>query len=533
MTDRDRINHLFAQGRTSRRGFIAGATALGLGSVAASGLWTQAAAQQAATPKRGGLLRAGLIGGSVSDSLDPTTFDETFMIAVSRSIRDHLVDVGYGNVLKPALAESWESSADAETWRFKLRQGVTFSDGKPLMTEDVIASLNLHRGEASASAAKGLFESVEDIVADGSDTIVVTLSTGSSDFPYMLTDYHVPIVPSKDGVAQVLSPIGTGLYTLERFEPGNVAELKRNPNAWQSGELGFFDEASILLIQDNTARLNALINGEVDTINRPELRLMERLASVPNIRAEKVTSNVHYTMPMQIDVAPFDNPDFRLAMKYALNRQEFMDKVLYGYGTIGNDNPIGPGFRYHDPSLTQREFDLDKAKFHIGKSGLAGVDVNLSTAEAAFAGAVDAAVLFAETARGIGVNANVVREPNDGYWSEVWLKKPWCTCYWGSRPVEDMLLSIAYLSTAPWNDTHIRSDQLDQLIIAARAEIDETKRLQQYADIQAIIANDGGTLVPAFAQEVILMSDKIATVGEYGGGREMDGGHFVTRWWAA
>src|SRR5262245_36836439 len=116
MSDRMKINYLFAQGRTTRRGFIAGAMALGLGSTAASDLWSMASAQ-AAAPKRGGLLRAGLIGGSTSDVLDPTTFDDTFMICVSNSVRDHLADVGYDNSLQPALAESWEPSADAKSWR--------------------------------------------------------------------------------------------------------------------------------------------------------------------------------------------------------------------------------------------------------------------------------------------------------------------------------------------------------------------------------------------------------------------------------
>jgi peptide/nickel transport system substrate-binding protein len=533
MSDSMKIDYLFAQGRTTRRGFIAGAMALGLGSTAASDLWSVASAQ-AAAPKRGGLLRAGLIGGSTSDVLDPTTFDDTFMISLSNSVRDHLVDVGYDNALEPALAESWETSPDAKSWRFKLRHGVEFSDGKPLTTDDVIGSINLHRGESSKSGAKGLFQNVADVKADGKDVVVVTLATGNSDFPYLLTDYHLPIVPAKDGKADPLSAVGTGLYKLESFRPGVSAELKRNANAWQADQLGFFDEARLVVIADNTARQNAITDGEVDTINRPELRLMSRLVKVPSLRAETVTSNTHYTLPMHIDIGPFDNADFRTAIKYALNREEFIKKVFFGYGNVGNDNPIGPGFRFHDASLPQRPFDPDKAKHHIEKSGLSGVSVNLSAADVAFVGAVDAALLLADVGAKIGVNINVVREPSDGYWSNIWLKKPWCACYWGSRPVEDMILSIAYLSGAPWNDTHIKLDQLDQLISVARAEIDETKRRQHYSDIQQIISNEGGSIVPAFAKEVILLSKKVATTGKYGGtGWEMDGGHFVKRWWAA
>ncbi|MGD9917787.1 MAG: ABC transporter substrate-binding protein [Paenirhodobacter sp.] len=526
----ERLTRILAGKQLSRRGFMQAALALGVSTGAASGLWTRA---QAATPQRGGLLRAGLIGGSSSDSLDPTTFNDTFMISVSHAIRNHLIDVGYGNTLAPALAESWESSPDSRVWRFRLRRGVEFANGKSLSVEDVIGSLNLHRGEASKSGAKGLFSNVTDISADGGDTIVITLENGNADLPYVLTDYHVAIVPVVDGKADVTTATGTGLYQLESFEPGISARLIRNPNAWQQGDLGHFDEAMIYVIADNTARQNALLSGEVDVINRPELKLAKRLGAAPGVRVETAQSNLHYTMPMQMDVGPFDNADFRMAMKYALNRQEFIDKILYGFGTIGSDHPIGPGFRFHDPAITAAEYDLDKARYHLEKSGLGTPSVTLSAADAAFNGAVDAAVLLSESAAQIGVNITVAREPNDGYWSNVWLAKPWCLSNWGSRPVEDLILSIAYLSSAEWNESHIRLEQLDQLIVAARAESDEAKRRQQYSDIQSIIAAQGGSLVPAFAQEAMLLSDGVATNGQYGGGWEMDGGHFIKRWWKA
>lgn len=487
----------------------------------------------AATPKRGGSIRAGLAGGSTSDSLDPSTFIDTVMVSISRSFRSYLVDVGQDNNLQPSLAESWEPSADAKTWRFKLRNGVEFSNGKSITTDDVVASLNIHRGADATSGAKSLFTSVVDVKADGKDVIVVTLDGGNADFPYVLTDYHVPIMPSADGKADVHTDVGSGPYALESFQPGIRAELKRRANAWQGDSLGFFDEATVLVISDATARQNALLGGEVDVINRPENRLVKRMAGAPGIRVETVESNRHNEFAMQIDAAPFNNADFRSALKHALNRQEFVDKILYGFGTIGNDNPIGPGFRYHDASLPQTEFDLDKARSFIEKSGLKNQTINLSASDTAFTGAVDAAVLLSETAAKIGVNINVVREPEDAFWSSVWLNRPFVTSNWGSRPVEDMILSVAYMSNADWNESRIRLEQLDQLIVSARSELDEAKRKSQYSDIQQIITSQGGTMVPAFVQDVMLMNDKVATSGQYGGGWEMDGGHFINRWWAA
>ena len=220
----DILKRMLGDRRATRREFLVGATALGLTLPAASVMWSTA---QAATPKKGGHMRAGMIGGNTSDSVDPTTFIDTVMIAFGRACRDSLVEVGQDNSAQPGLAESWEASDDAITWRFKLRSGVEFSNGKSLTMEDVIASINAHRGEDSKSGAKGVFAGITDVTADGKDTIVITLSGGNADFPFLMTDYHMNIVPSKDGKPELTSTHGTGLYILKDFEYGIRLNMER------------------------------------------------------------------------------------------------------------------------------------------------------------------------------------------------------------------------------------------------------------------------------------------------------------------
>lgn len=508
---------------------MGGAAAVGLGLTINGLILPGRAAVQA--PGRGGHLRAAVADGATTDTLDPTTFDNSFMIFVSNSIRDHLIDLGPKNTLLPGLAESWESSPDGRIWRVKLRKSVEFSDGRPLTTDDVIASINAHRGAETKSAAKSLFVDVKDLRADGPDTVVFELESGNFDLPYLLTDYHVPIVPMKDGKADLFSPVGTGLYTLELFEPGIQARLKRNPRAWQRNELGFVDEATLLMVADNSARQNALVAGEVDVISRPDPRFIDRLKSVEGIRVEAVTNNTHYTMAMQIGAAPFNNLDARLALRYAIDRQEFVAKVLFGYGVVGNDNPIGPGFKYFDSSLEQAAYDPDRAKFHLKRAGLTGFSVDYHAADVAYDGAVDAGLLFRDNAARVGIDINVIREANDGYWSNIAYKKPFYASYWSSRPVEDMILSLGYLSDAPWNESRIKNEKLDRLIKMARGESDESKRRLLYTDIQRLIVAEGRVIIPAFAQNVMALSSRVGTTGEYSADREMDGGHFVKRWW--
>jgi len=511
----------------SRREFMVKGSALGVSLLAFPHLLSTRAV---ASPVKGGHLKAGLAGASASNSLDCTTFDDTFMISIGRSIRDNLIELGQDNLVKPGLAESWEPSPDAKKWVFKLRKGVTFSNGKSLEPVDVITSINAHRGKDSKSGAKGLLSGIDTIEKDGNDLVVFNLKTGNADFPYLLTDYHLNIAPAKDGKVDYLSGIGTGLYTLEAFEPGVHAKLKRHSNGWQS-EFGFIDSAEFTAINDNNARLTALVSGAVDVINRVDLKMVGQLKRVKKVRILDVPSRRHFTLPMFADVAPFDNLDVRLALMYAIDRQEFLDKVLRGYGQMGNDHPIGPAFRYHAADIPQRKYDPDKAKFHLKKAGLSSLSVDYHCSDGAYVGAVDGGVLFKESAAKSGININVVQEPSDGYWSNVWLKKPFCASNWGSRPVEDMILSLAYLSDAKWNESHFKNEQLDQLIFSARAELDEAKRKQIYRDIQLIIRNQGSCIVAGFANEVQGLSNNIGTSEKIGGGWDMDGGHFLKRWW--
>ena len=112
--------------------------------------------------------------------------------------------------------------------------------------------------------------------------------------------------------------------------------------------------------------------------------------------------------------------------------------------------------------------------------------------------AMDAGVLFAESAAAGGINLNVVREPNDGYWSNVWNKKGWCACYWGGRPTQDWMYSSAYTADNTWNDTAWRdtadAKRFNELVVEARAETDDAERGALYAQAQQLLHRGLGPL---------------------------------------
>ncbi len=108
------------------------------------------------------------------------------------------------------------------------------------------------------------------------------------------------------------------------------------------------------------------------------------------------------------------------------------------------------------------------------------------------------AVLYAEHAKAAGININVVREPNDGYYSDVWLKKPFCVVAWGARPTPDVMYTLAYKSDAAWNESRWQNERFNELLLQGKAELDDAKRAEIYREMAMIARDDGGTLIPFF-----------------------------------
>ena len=519
-----------AQQAIGRRRFMEGAITAGLTVAAASALWSQKV--EAATPKKGGTYRVGMHDGNTTDRLDPGTTESVHMIQMNHAVRSYLTEITNKNGIGPDAAESWEASDDATSWTFQLFKGMEFHNGKSFTAQDAVASLNYHRGENSKSAAKALLEDVEAIEADGSHTVVIKMKSGNADLPYLMSDYHLVMMPS-DGEGNVdwQSGIGTGPYKIETHEPGVRSKLSRHANYHKSDQ-AHFDAVVMIVINDVNARQTAIVTGDVDAISDLDLKTVRLLKRNRDVEVDEVPSGAHCTIPMFCDTAPFDNVDVRLALKYAIDRDDILKKILLGHGTKGNDHPIGPTLPYW-ADLPQREYDPDKAKHHLKKAGAEGLTVSLSSADFIFSGAVDMAVLYREHAAKAGITLDVAREPNDGYWSNVWLVKPFTVVQWGARPTPDVMFSLAYKDDAAWNESHWKNEKFNKILRAAKAELNQKKRTEMYREMQLLCRDDGGTVVPFFRNRVYARRSNVMHGPDLAGNWELDGARSYQRWWFA
>jgi peptide/nickel transport system substrate-binding protein len=508
------------KGAISRREFMGRAAALGASGLAISTLLASADALAADTPKSGGVLKLGLAGGSTTDSLDFRTTTDSMMIDSNHGIWNCLAKWDQDGRPHPELAESWEGANGAKDWIVKLRKGVTFSNGKEFTADDAIYSLNLHRGDTKSGGATSV-KSVTDIKKLDDHQIQISLSAADSDFPYGLTDYHLMMVP--DGFKDWAKPVGTGPFVVENFDPGVRLRLKKARPYWKEGK-GLLDGVDVTVINDSSARLNALISGQMDAINRVDHKAVALLSKSPRIEVVRAPGGWFSVLAMQVDKAPYDNPDLRMALMLATDREQMLKALFSGYGTPGNDHPIPPTDPYFNKELAQRKNDPDKAAFHFKKAGLSDPKIVLQASDAAFNGAVDQATLLQASAAKAGIKIDVKKEPADGYFDNVWLKAPFVSSYWAGRPAATQMLAVAFEAGAPWNETHWNDAPFEKLLADARAETDEAKRKPYIWEMQAILNGRGGALIPVFRDFLDAHNQKV-------GGHTPHGGYDMNNGW--
>ena len=181
---------------------------------------------------------------------------------------------------RPQLAEEF-TTQDAKTWVFKLRKDVTFHDGKPLTPADVVFSIMRHKDAATASRAKVLADQIESVTASGPNEVTFRLSSPNADLPVILGTYHFHIV--KAGTTDFNAGIGTGPYKVKEFKPGVRSIAVRNENYWKPNR-PYLDEIELVGITDESARVNALLAGQLDLIQAVSPRSVDRVTATRQAR---------------------------------------------------------------------------------------------------------------------------------------------------------------------------------------------------------------------------------------------------------
>ncbi|SDR54472.1 peptide/nickel transport system substrate-binding protein [Rhizobiales bacterium GAS113] len=478
----------------SRRDLMHWLVAAGMSLSAAGSILTASTRALAETPKKGGKLRVAGFASSTTDTLDPPKGSNSTDYSRGTTFYNGLTVLDEHLAPQLDLAESIENEK-ATLWTIKLRKDVRFHDGKPLTSADVVHSLMRHKDPAVGSKARSLAEQMVEVKATGPNEVQIRLASPNADLPVVFGISHFLIV--RDGTTDFAVANGTGPYKCKEFQPGVRSIAVRNDEYFKPGK-PYLDEIEYFGITDESARINALLSGDVQLAGGVNPRSAKQIQSTPGYELFETKAGGYTDLVVRLDTQPTGNPDFVMALKYLFDRQQIRSAVYRDFAVIGNDQPIDPSNRYYNADLPQRPYDPDKAKFHLQKSGIGATKLPITVSPAAD-NSVEMGQLLQQSGAKIGLNLDVKRVPADGYWSNYWMKQPIGFGNINPRPSADVLFTLFFKSDAAWNESAWKNEKFDQLLVAARSETDDAKRKQMYGDMQTLVHEGSGIGIPVFA----------------------------------
>jgi len=490
-TDVEFVRAALRAGAT-RRDVVAWLTGAGMSAAFAGTIVANAADALAQQPKKGGRIRVAGNSTSTADTVDPAK--QSLSTDYSRCTMFYNGLTFLDETLTPQLdlAESIDHMKATE-WTIKLRKGIRFHDGKALSADDVVYSLMRHKDPAVGSKAKALADQIIEAKAAGPNELRITLKAPNADFPVVLGTFHFLIV--KDGTKDFATAVGTGPYKCKEFSPGVRSIGVRNAEYWKPGK-PYLDEIEFIGIPDESARLNAVLSGDLQLAAAISPRSAGRVKSTQGFAVFETKSGNYNDLIMRQDADPSKNPDLVMALKYITNREQMRTTVFQGYAVVANDHPVDPSNRFFAKELPQRAYDPDKAKFHFKKSGLGNTPIPVHAMSGTTQ--LDSAMVLQQSAQQIGMNLDIKRMPADGYWSNVWMKHPITTGNINPRPSADILFTLFFKSDSPWNESGWKNERFDKLLLEARSETDVAKRKRMYAEMQGLVRDHCGIGIPLF-----------------------------------
>ena len=502
MKDVLKFQQMVRDGRMGRRDFLAAMGALGITGATAAG-FLHASGALAATPRKGGTARFANYAHGPDDRMDPIVFTTGIDYTRGRATYNGLIQMRDNLKLAPELAEEWSANRNATEYTFKIRKGVTFHDGSPLTADDVVWSMSRHLGADSPSTAKTLFQSVQEWKKVDGQTVKAILKTPDSDLPAKLTEKQAKIV--KMGTRDFKKGNGTGPFILESLELGVRSTHVRNPDYWRDGPN--FDALEITAITDPLVRIHALIAGDMDLVNYVDPKDVARIEAAEGVRAISTPSSAFAGICVLKNTPPGESDDFVKGIQYIQDRKRILRSILRGHGTLGNDHPIGPAFGAdHCAELPQRPFDPDRAKFHLKKSGVDSAEIHVAPLRPYI---VKICLLMQANLSRIGFRLRIKSVPADGYWGAVWMKVPMNVVAINMRPTANAQMALQYAPDAVWNDTFWRNERMGELLTAQLAEHDQARRHAMLCEMQTLIHNGSGSVIPCHSNEVDGVSDRI------------------------
>ena len=460
------------------------------------------------TPANGGEIVVGITQDL--DSLDPH-------IAVAAGTDEVLFNIFEG-LIKPdkdgnfveAVAEKYVISEDAMTYTFTLRENVKFHNGDTVTVDDVVYSLKRCAGlldvqDPNVLVDSALSRSIKEIVVVDSKTVELKLHAANTELLPYLTCAIIPC----DYDAQATSPVGTGPFKFVSYAPLESFIIEKNADYY--GTPAYLDKVTFKIYANSDAAFLELMAGNVHIF--PYLTDEQATQLSDKYSIEVGTMNLVQALFLNNGVAPFDDVRVRTAICHAVNRQEILDMLSGGRGTIINSG-MTPGLAsYYNNDVAGYSYSVEKAKQLLADAGYAdGLEITI-TVPSNYQYHMDTAQVIVEQLKKVGVTAKI--EPVE--WAT------WLSDVYKGRDYQATVVGLdfnlapsdvvkRYQSTASNNFVNYVNEAYDITFAKALAAVDEQEKIAAYKELQKLLFDDAASV---YIQDPALLTAVSKELGGY------------------
>jgi len=528
----DLIEH-YAQGKVNRRDFVKRGTVIGLsmpfmGAIIAAcgsdddgdsgGGDTQPPSSDGGgggggTGEAGGILKVGIQQGDAASGLDPVNMLDLGTYNILSQSFEYLVGLGPdGNIAPTALAESWSPNETGDVWTFNLRAGAMWSDGTPVTSADVAATMDRLAAQGNA----GLAGVIDEGSTDSTDPAVaaITLIEANGNFPVLVSLFNAQslITPADytDGTTLDVRPEGSGAWVLDDWDATtNVAKFSRNPNWW--GGTPPLDGIEMTGFADISTTVTAMQSRDIDVIQQFPVIGGEGLLNDAEFVVLSPPSANHRQVWFNTQQGQFTDPLVRQALAWTLDRPQMVDTLWAGRAEIGNDHPVLSSLPFYDPNaVEQRVRNIDQAKALLAEAGVEGISATCDTGDPQEIPQL--AAIIQQNAAEAGFDIAVNTQSNSTFYGAAWCpgaseSDPTLPCDgaaefgivdYGHRPTPDVYFGSALATGGVWNSSNYASDEFDAKLSEYRTSIDVEGQKAAVGEIQKILWNDVPAAYPYF-----------------------------------
>ena len=457
-----------------------------------------------AEPTMGGSIVVG-IPQDLEDSLDPHK-------SVAAGTKEVLFNI-YEGLVKPdeegnyidAVAESHSISEDGKVYTFQLRSGVKFHDGTEVTVDDVKYSIERCAGiNGDGTPLVAAFSNVEKVETPDASTVEIYLKEADTEF---LAYLIVAVVPQHCEDLDK-NPVGTGPFQYVSRSPQENIVIEKFSDYWDTENQAYLDQVTFKVVGDSNAIVTGLKSGTIDMYPRVNATQAAQLADDQDLQIYEGGMNLIQALYLNNAEAPFDDVKVRQALCYAVNRQEVLDMVADGKGTIIGSSMFPAFEKYYMPELADLyPQDVQKAKELLAEAGYTdGFDMIISVPNN-YQQHIDTAQVLVEQLKQIGVNAEIQLIEWDSWLSDVYADRNFQSTVVGidAAYLSGRALLERFASDAEKNFINYSNPQYDSLYEQVKKSTDDSEQIDLYKQMETLLAEDAANVyIQDMAAEVVL-----------------------------